>query len=120
MEGLCWTQSWKRCWPFRNIRISPAPPRPLSLTQPAVSHHIALLEQQLGVTLFVRGRGALKLTPEGEIAVRYARRFKALSAKLREGAGRGGQARHPSAHRHYAHVREQPDHRSAGQMLRHG
>ena len=56
----------------------------LSLTQPAVSHHIALLEQQLGVTLFVRGRGALKLTPEGEIAVRYARRFKALSAKLRE------------------------------------
>ena len=52
----------------------------LSLTQPAVSHHIALLEQQLGVTLFVRGRGALKLTPEGEIAVRYARRFKALSA----------------------------------------
>lgn len=66
----------------------------LSLTQPAVSHHIALLEQQLGVTLFVRGRGALKLTPEGEIAVRYARRFKALSAKLREELA-GRTARHP-------------------------
>ena len=29
----------------------------LSLTQPAVSHHISQLEQELGVRLFVRGNG---------------------------------------------------------------
>ena len=55
----------------------------LSLTQPAVSHHIRQLEEELGAPLFVRGRGALRLTPEGEIAVKYARRFKAMSAKMK-------------------------------------
>ncbi len=54
----------------------------LSLTQPAVSHHISQLEDELGIRLFVRGRGGLKLTPEGEIVVRYAKRMNALYAKL--------------------------------------
>ena len=34
----------------------------LSLTQPAVSHHISQLEKELGVTLFIRGKGRLQLT----------------------------------------------------------
>ena len=34
----------------------------LSLTQPAVSHHIALLEQDLGIKIFHRSKGELKLT----------------------------------------------------------
>lgn len=54
----------------------------LSLTQPAVSHHIAQLEEELGVSLFVRGKGGLKLTAEGEIAVQYARRMTALYERL--------------------------------------
>ena len=54
----------------------------LSLTQPAVSHHISQLEQELGAPLFLRGRGRLKLTPEGEIAVKYAKRIKGLYEKL--------------------------------------
>lgn len=54
----------------------------LSLTQPAVSHHISQLEEELGVTLFLRGKSGLKLTAEGEIAVRYARRIAALYEKL--------------------------------------
>lgn len=54
----------------------------LSLTQPAVSHHISQLEEELGATLFVRRRGALRLTAEGEIVVKYARRMKAQYAKL--------------------------------------
>ena len=56
----------------------------LSLTQPAVSHHISALERELGVKLFYRSRGALKLTPEGEIAVRYAKRLKAIYQQLQE------------------------------------
>ena len=56
----------------------------LSLTQPAVSHHIALLEEELGALLFVRCRGRAQLTREGEIAVRYARRMKGLYEKMQE------------------------------------
>ena len=56
----------------------------LSLTQPAVSHHISQLEQELGVRLFVRGNGDLILTPEGETVLRYVRRMKALEKKMAE------------------------------------
>lgn len=55
----------------------------LSLTQPAVSHHISQLEQELGADLFLRKKGAFLLTPEGEIAVKFAQRFQALEENLR-------------------------------------
>ena len=55
----------------------------LSLTQPAVSHHIKCLEDELETKLFIRGKGDLRPTPEGEIAVGYAKRFKAMYAKLK-------------------------------------
>jgi len=54
----------------------------LSLTQPAISHHIRALETELGVRLFYRSRGELKLTPEGEIVARYARRMKGMHEKM--------------------------------------
>ena len=54
----------------------------LNFTQPAVSHQISQLEQQLGVTLFVRAKGKISLTPEGEIVVQYVRRMKALEQQL--------------------------------------
>ncbi len=54
----------------------------LSLTQPAVSHHIKQLEEELGTPIFVRGRAGLKLTPQGEIVVQYARRLKSLNEKM--------------------------------------
>lgn len=56
----------------------------LSLTQPAVSHHISQLEDELGATLFIRGKGGLKLTPDGEIAVQCARRMAALYSRLQQ------------------------------------
>lgn len=55
----------------------------LAMTQPAVSHHIKLLEEELGAPLFVRGKNGLLLTPQGEITLQYARRIKALDEKLR-------------------------------------
>lgn len=55
----------------------------LSMTQPAVSHHIKQLEEELDATLFVRNKSGLKLTAQGEIAVKYARRMAALDAKMR-------------------------------------
>lgn len=45
----------------------------LSLTQPAVSQHVRQLEKELGVTIFARGEGNLKLTREGEIVIKYAK-----------------------------------------------
>ena len=55
----------------------------LSLTQPAVSHHIASLEDELGVKLFVRGKNQLKITQEGEIVLKYARRAHSLYDKMK-------------------------------------
>ncbi|MCQ2435551.1 MAG: LysR family transcriptional regulator [Clostridia bacterium] len=55
----------------------------MSLTQPAVSHHIATLEDELGVKLFVRGKSEIKSTPQGEIVIKYAKRMQAMEAKLR-------------------------------------
>lgn len=55
----------------------------LSLTQPAVSHHIRQLEQDLGVRIFHRKRGELVLTEQGKLVVKYARRMAALYEKLR-------------------------------------
>lgn len=55
----------------------------LSLTQPAVSHHISQLEEEFGKPLFIRKRSNVMLTPEGEIAVKYARRMLALYEKMR-------------------------------------
>lgn len=54
----------------------------LSLTQPAVSHHINQLEEEFGVSLFVRGKGGLRPTQEGEIVLKYARRIASLNEKL--------------------------------------
>lgn len=56
----------------------------LSLTQPAVSHHISQLEEEFGVTLFIRGKGGLRLTKEGQIVLQYARRMAALYDRLRQ------------------------------------
>ena len=39
----------------------------LSLTQPAVSQHVKQLEKELGVRIFNRSEGQLRLTGEGEL-----------------------------------------------------
>ncbi|MBD2167264.1 LysR family transcriptional regulator [Calothrix membranacea FACHB-236] len=45
----------------------------LQLSQPAVSHAIATLEEELGVPLFARGRHGAVLTPAGERILYHAR-----------------------------------------------
>ena len=56
--------------------------RSLNLTQPAVSHHIRQLEEELGVRIFARRSRALKLTPAGRILLKYARQASALYTGL--------------------------------------
>lgn len=46
----------------------------LHVTQAAVSSRLKSLESQLGVTLFLRGKGEMRLTPEGGRLIRHAER----------------------------------------------
>lgn len=54
----------------------------LSLTQPAVSNHISLLEKEIGEKIFYRKKGEIIITPEGEIVVKYAKRIKSLYFRM--------------------------------------
>ena len=56
----------------------------LSLTQPAVSHHIKRLEEEYGIHIFVKGKHKLKPTPEGAVLLKYAHRAMALSLKVQQ------------------------------------
>lgn len=51
----------------------------LHLSQPAVSQQIHALEEELGITLFDRGSGRVRLTEAGTILLRYAHRGARLA-----------------------------------------
>jgi DNA-binding transcriptional LysR family regulator len=62
----------------------------LSLTQTAVTQRIKLLEEKLGVSLFVRSRKGMELTQEGLALLRHSYLFKSLEAEaLKELQGVG-------------------------------
>lgn len=55
-----------------------------SLSQPAVSHQIRLLEEELGAPLFNRAGRTVSLTVAGEVFVEDARRILAAVDRARE------------------------------------
>ena len=56
----------------------------LSITQPAVSHHIKALEDELGVTIFERRNGKVVLTREGEEVIKCAKKMQGLYQNLKQ------------------------------------
>ena len=56
----------------------------LGLTQPAVSTHIKLLEQEFNIKIFNKSDKQLIFTPEGEILLRFAKRMVSLYSLLKE------------------------------------
>jgi DNA-binding transcriptional LysR family regulator len=54
----------------------------LHVTQSAVSHAVASLEKELGITLFHREPRSIQLTPEGANAYEYVQEILALNRKL--------------------------------------
>src|ERR1700757_5548199 len=54
------------------------------VAQPALSHQVKLLEQELGVELFERARSGVRLTEAGEIFVLRARRALADAEAARD------------------------------------
>ena len=54
----------------------------LFVTQPSLSQYIINTEQKLGFAIFDRSRSPVALTPEGEIFVEYAKRFRELEQEL--------------------------------------
>ena len=55
----------------------------LSLTQPAVSHHIGQLEDELGVKLFERSNHRIVLTSDGLLLKRRAQEIVSLAEKTK-------------------------------------
>ncbi|MEP7058859.1 MAG: LysR family transcriptional regulator, partial [Caldimonas sp.] len=49
--------------------------RELGVTTPAVSRHLALMEQRVGLALVNRTTRRMSLTPEGELYLEHARRI---------------------------------------------
>lgn len=63
----------------------------LNIVQPAVSRQIHLLEEELGISLFERGRHGMSLTQEGKVLEGYARRIlKEIEAAKVELTGKEG------------------------------
>src|SRR3954463_591513 len=64
----------------------------MSLTQPSVSHQIALLETEIGVRLLERGRRGLRLTDAGAVLLEHADhvawRLELAATQLESFAGR--------------------------------
>ena len=60
----------------------------LGLTQPAVSHQINALEDELGVKLFYRTSKQVRLTQEGHLFSQYAREILSLAGASGPGCGR--------------------------------
>ncbi len=55
----------------------------LNMSQPPLSSQIHRLEEELGVTLFIRGKRRLQLTEEGYLLLRRARQLLELADKTR-------------------------------------
>jgi DNA-binding transcriptional LysR family regulator len=58
--------------------------REMHLSQPTVSHHIKLLEQEAGVQLFERAGGGLQLTEEGRALLPWVRKLLREAMQLEE------------------------------------
>ncbi len=56
----------------------------LSVTQPAVSHHIKVLEEELNVRIFDRRKGEIVVTREGEAVIQCAKKLLGLYNNLRQ------------------------------------
>ncbi len=56
----------------------------LMMSQPPLSYQMKKLEEELGVTLFLRGKRRLELTDAGKLFLRRAYELEALEEKSRE------------------------------------
>jgi DNA-binding transcriptional LysR family regulator len=56
----------------------------LHLTQPTISHHVQMLEHDLGATLFDRSSSGLRLTEAGQILLPWARKLVRESIEMQE------------------------------------
>lgn len=54
----------------------------LFLTQPAVSQHVKSLEEELGIKIFDREQKVIRLTKNGETALKYIRRMYSISNNM--------------------------------------
>lgn len=56
----------------------------LTLSQPAVRHHILEMEKELGVNIFIRGVRGFRLTVQGQLFYNYARKMLNITQSMKE------------------------------------
>jgi len=56
----------------------------LFISQPALSYRIKLIEEYFKTRLFIRGRNGIRLTPQGEVVVEYAKEMQKKLTILHE------------------------------------
>lgn len=71
----------------------------LHITQPTLSRQLVLLEEETGVTLFIRGKRKITLTPEGMLLRRRAEEILSLVDKTEKRTSAAGR----TCGRHYFH-----------------
>jgi len=57
----------------------------LYISQPVLTYHIRELEKELGIKIFVKGKGSIKFTKEGRFLVHYAKNMLAELKNLKSG-----------------------------------
>jgi len=61
----------------------------LHISQPAVSQHIKALEEELGVSIFERGKGKLVLTTQGNEVIKAAKKLYGIYSGLKQSIADG-------------------------------
>jgi len=56
----------------------------LYISQPALTYRVRELEKTLGIKIFVKGKGAVKFTREGNLVAQYAKKMQLELNKLKE------------------------------------
>jgi DNA-binding transcriptional LysR family regulator len=56
----------------------------LYISQPALTYRIRKLEKELGIKIFVKGKGTVKFTKEGIVLAQYAKKMLAELCKLKD------------------------------------
>ncbi len=74
-----------------NLKTVSGAAKNLGLTQTAITQRLKLLESDLGITLFLRSKNGMKLTPEGEILLRSCLEAKSIEGRLLAGLQKSGE-----------------------------
>ena len=78
--------------------------RRMNLSQPPLSYHMKMLEQELGVTLFHRGKKNIELTPAGRLLYERAETMLSLESAVSREVSKEGKKKNAAHRRDAFHI----------------